>query len=75
MKTVKVRIAVAVDPTGTWNACGGTWAKNDREAMDICVDQLEEGEARYWVETEVALPTSAEAIQVEAVSDIQGDTA
>lgn len=64
---VKVRIAVAVDPEGMWNACGGSWSLgDDKLAMDICIDQLAEGEARYWVETEVELPSSAAPITVEA---------
>lgn len=68
MKTIKARIAVAVAPDGEWNACGGSWTQgNDKNCMDICVDQLATGEARYWVEVEVALPTSAEPIQATAV--------
>lgn len=73
MRTIKVRIAVAVDASGEWNACGGTWAKDDKVAMDIAVDPLADGEARYWVETEIALPTSAEPIAVEAVPSQGGD--
>ena len=59
MKTVKVRIAVAVDPDGNWNASG--WRKPDgkpaeEEAMDIAIEAVEEGEARYWIEAELLLP-------------------
>jgi hypothetical protein len=59
MKTVKVRIAVAVDPSGDWSASG--WLKRDGkvaegEAMDIAIDGVNEGEARYWVEAELPIP-------------------
>lgn len=56
MATVKVRIAVAVDDTGNWNACGWKNAPNDAEKMDLCVESLNDGEARYWLEAELALP-------------------
>ncbi len=59
MKTVKVRIAVAVDPSGRWNASG--WLTRDGknaegEAMDIAIDGVNEGEAKYWVEAELPIP-------------------
>ena len=59
MKTVKVRIAVAVDPDGDWNASG--WLKPDgspaaEEAMDIALGEVKESAARYWIEAELPLP-------------------
>ena len=59
MKTVKVRIAVAVDPYGNWNASG--WLNRDGqiaegEAMSIAMDGVKEGEAKYWVEAELPIP-------------------
>ena len=59
MKTVKVRIAVAVDHYGNWNASG--WLNHDGkiaegEAMDIAIDGVNEGEAKYWVEAELPIP-------------------
>jgi hypothetical protein len=58
MKTVRVRIAVAVDADGKWNASGWgtehTFA-NDT-AMDIVIEGVEDGEARYWVEAELQIP-------------------
>ena len=54
-KTVKVRIAVAVDPKGGWNSSG--WAGgSDTDKMQICVETLDEGEARYWLEVELPVP-------------------
>lgn len=58
MATVKVRIAVAVDPEGDWNSCG--WKDGDvKDAMGICVDTLGSGEARYWLEAELPIPEIA----------------
>jgi len=59
MPKVKVRIAVAVDPSGKWNACG--WRKDNgdtagEDAMDCTVDMVGSGEARYWVEAELDVP-------------------
>jgi hypothetical protein len=55
MKTVKVRVAVAVDPSGKWSALG--WSgETDKSVMASCVEHLEEGEARYWLEAELPVP-------------------
>ncbi len=57
---VKVRVAVAVDPNGYWNAAG--WGgghrgePNDQQKMEIAVECVEDGEARYWLEAEVEVP-------------------
>jgi len=61
MKTVKVRIAVAVDPCGNWNASG--WLNPDGqiaegEAMDIAIDGVNEGASKYWVEAELPVPVT-----------------
>lgn len=54
MKTVKVRIAVAVDPEGKWNACGWSDMDEDR-AMELACEPLQEGEDRYWVTAELPI--------------------
>ena len=59
MKTVKVKIAVAVDPTGKWSASGWSMQNGEpaeREAMDIAIDGVDEGEVGYWLEAEVPIP-------------------
>ena len=61
MKT-KIRVAVAIDATGDWNACG--WGgpastSKDSEKMGLAVDGVDDGEARYWLEAEIDLPTDA----------------
>ena len=60
MKTVKVRIAVAVDPDGDWHACG--WSgSSDETMMRTAVDTIAEGERRYWIEAELEVPDAAAA--------------
>lgn len=57
MKTVKVRIAVAVEPTGYWVASG---EKGSSGSMDVVVDCVKSGEARYWVTAELQVPEAKE---------------
>lgn len=63
MKTVKVRVAVAVDATGVWNSCGWSTAVPSDQPMHIAVEGVADGEARYWLEAELAVP---EVITVKA---------
>lgn len=67
MATVKVRIAVAVDADGDWNACGGS-GMDDGEAMDIAIDVVGNGEARYWLTAELPVP---EPQEIEATVEPQ----
>lgn len=55
--TVKVRIAVAVDPDGDWNACGWSSA-TDKTARDLATETVGEGEAVYWLEAELPVPAT-----------------
>lgn len=58
MKTVKVRIAVAVDPEGNWSSAG--WSNGrDGDKMGIACETVGTGEARYWLEAELAIPDSS----------------
>lgn len=55
MKTVTVKIAAAVDPKGNWNSCG--WhGGDDEEVMDLALNGLDEGEARYWLTATLVVP-------------------
>lgn len=60
MKTVKVRIAVAVDRKGGW--CASGWdtkskpEQYERDAFGVACENLEAGEAKYWVEAELQVP-------------------
>lgn len=53
-KTVKCRIALAVDPKGEWSAGGYSGQKGD-PFYGVC-DSLDQGEARYFVEVDVPVP-------------------
>jgi hypothetical protein len=62
-KTIKCRIALAVDRKGGWSAAGwnidkepATWDK-----FDHILDGVDEGEVRYWIEVEVPVPAAAVA--------------
>jgi hypothetical protein len=66
-ETVKVRIAVAVDPEGSWRACG--WdGLDEQEALAHCVDYLGTGTARYILTAELPVPKVSE---VEARVEVQ----
>lgn len=69
LKTVKVRIAVVVDAKGNWNASGwkNEHGEGEGEAMNICVDGVDDGGRRFWVETELPIPK----IETFPVSTIQ----
>lgn len=65
--TVKVRIAVVVDPTGDW--CAGGWkdCKGWQEAIHELNWEDVRGESRYWVTLELPVPPAAsEPTEVEA---------
>ena len=66
MKTIKIKIAVAVDTNGKWAASG--WGVDDKPTLDtpmnVAVEGVEPGEHRYWVEAEVQVPETS-AIQGE----------
>lgn len=68
MSTVRVRIALAVDRNGAWSASGwntkSTPANYERDVFGCVIENLEPGEARYWVEAEVALPAAATVLPV-----------
>lgn len=51
---VRVRIAVAVDPTGAWLAHGGDLASAEDSKKEIAFN--EERDAFYWIEADLPLP-------------------
>ncbi len=59
MKPVKIRVAVAVDQSGDWNACGGKNLR-DQSAMNYAVETLGDGEVRYWLTAELPVPGTTE---------------
>lgn len=60
MATVKIKIAVAVDPQGNWNASG--WKVHgrqpeDREFLSCALEGLDSSEeSTFWVEVELPVP-------------------
>lgn len=57
---VRVRIAVAVDPRGDWNAAGWDCSYPaevyDRKAMEVACEGVLDGSARYWLEADLDVP-------------------
>ena len=55
---VKVKIALVIDENGVWNANGWSSDKphHDEEVMDMAIEGVGDGEARYWIEAEVDTP-------------------
>jgi len=56
MTTIKVRIAVAVDPKGQWNAVGWSTAPSDDDMSDLALEGVGEGERIYWLTAELDVP-------------------
>jgi hypothetical protein len=58
MKTLKVRIAVAVNPkTMEWNSAGWKLSGDvsDEDKMEFAVEPLPEVEQRFWIEAELPI--------------------
>lgn len=67
MTTVRVRIAIAIDVNGRWNASG--WTDDGGAGKDVAIDGLE-GDANYVVhniEANVPVPQS-QTIEGEVVT-------
>lgn len=54
MRTVRVRIAVAVDAEGKWAASG--WKDGGDKCKDFIADDLGDPYRIVWVEADVPLP-------------------
>lgn len=67
METVKVRIAVAVAPDGSWNASGFSSARDDGDKMELAIEPIPDGEARYWLEAELRIPET-KLVQAEVTA-------
>jgi hypothetical protein len=56
--TIRVRIAVAIDSGGEWNAHG--WGGQDRpyepDAMSLAKESVGADAVEYWLEAELPLP-------------------
>lgn len=58
MKTVRVRIAVAISPAGRWYAYG-SFRSSDEEAAKVA----NAGDAVIWVEADVPVPEGTAVIE------------
>ncbi len=58
-KTVKVRIAVSIDPLGAWAAAGGD-TLSEKAAIDMTLDCVDHGESTHWVTAELPVPETSE---------------
>lgn len=64
MKTVKVKIAVAVDTDGDW--CSAGWSNaDDNDLIGAAIENIGEGEARYWLIAELEVPEEKKPIEIE----------
>lgn len=64
MRTVKVRIAVAVDPEGKWGSAGWSRSNDEEFEFELATEALKHGESRFWLTAELPIPDIAE-IQAE----------
>ncbi len=55
-KTVRVRIAVAVDQDGDWAASGHSGNKDPNMPFEWILDDIAPGESRYYVEADLPVP-------------------
>jgi len=76
MTTVRVRIAVAVDPQGNWNAAG--WKVHghqpeEREFLFCALEGLDSSEEScFWVEADLPIP-EIQTVQGEVkVGEVNG---
>jgi hypothetical protein len=71
VKTIRIRIAVAVGSSGAWNSCG--WGgidgnEKDDQLVSLVMEPMEdEVVRRYWVEFDVPVPI-AETVNISAVT-------
>ena len=62
-KTVRVRIAVAVDAEGEWNSFG--FSEMGEDAMSHAAEHVGDDPAKYWIE--VDLPAPEEIVVTDVV--------
>lgn len=74
-QTIKVRIAVAVDPKGRWYAGGSgsdeyQYPKNHDELLEVVdIDQCGPNEALFWITAELPVPEVREVAGEVAESE------
>lgn len=72
-ETVKVRIAVAVNPDGNWGAVG--WSESggtEWECLENSVMDLEPGHRTFYVEAELPVPPQEVIPTVPGTVELEG---
>jgi hypothetical protein len=59
-KTVRVRIAVAVDANSNWFSAGGSEPCSDKELFLDALREVDDGAKLYWLTADLPIPTVAE---------------
>jgi len=57
---IKVRIAVAVDPSGDWSCAGIYGDMTLDDAFSCCIDTVDPGERRYVLTADLDIPWAVE---------------
>lgn len=77
MKTIRVKIPIAIGPHGKWNAVG--WSGDDPErCMETAVDGLDDTEQSYiihYIEADVPVPETTTIVGKIAGGTGDGDCA
>jgi len=68
---IKIRVAVAANSNGEWNAYGYPTKMNWETIMDA-FERLD-NEQRFWVEAEIEVPDQPPTFQAEAVTIVAAD--
>ena len=59
VKTIRVRILVAVNHDGEWSAVGGSYCDGKKAKEYVYLDEMKEGEHYYyWVEADIPVPNN-----------------
>lgn len=69
-KTIKVRIAVAVDSEGSWNSAGADYIE-EKDLQGYVTDSLEHGERHYWLEAILDIPDSHQNLEEPLVITVE----
>lgn len=74
MKTKTIRIPVAVDTNGNWNAVGASWFKDETFAAAEARSPMFEGDLHHlvWVTAEVPVPEPPPEIEVRGAVSLDG---
>lgn len=69
METIKVRIALEINPKGDWQAMGSyAYGDDDWEGVMDAFEPLDGNAKRLWIEAEVTVPAAEpETVKGEAV--------